>query len=139
MANTKISEMAAATTVGVTDVLPIVQGGVNKKATKEVLLGYKVYTALLTQTDQDPPIATVFENTIGAAVLDYSSEGIYRFVLSGAFPAAKTIVFSNTGSTIGSTKWSANGETVSLQSLNSAGTPTDGVLTNASIEIRVYP
>jgi hypothetical protein len=50
----------------------------------------KVYTALLTQTGTNAPVATVLENTIGNIVWSYDSAGTYFGTLSGAFTANKT-------------------------------------------------
>lgn len=51
---------------------------------------YKVYTALLTQTGTDAPIATVLENTIGNIVWTRSSAGDYQATLNEAFTLGKT-------------------------------------------------
>lgn len=57
---------------------------------------YKVYTALLTQTGTDAPVATVLENTLGGAVVwSYMSVGVYEATLAGAFTSSKTVVFVN--------------------------------------------
>jgi hypothetical protein len=60
---------------------------------------YIVYTALLTQTGTDAPIATVLENTIGNIVWSYSDVGKYLGTLNGAFPAGKTAVLTSSSST----------------------------------------
>ena len=51
---------------------------------------YKVYTALLTQSGTDAPIATVLENTIGDIVWSRADAGIYTGTLNGAFTLDKT-------------------------------------------------
>jgi hypothetical protein len=60
---------------------------------------YKVYTALLTQTDEDAPIAIVLENTLGAT-LSYSRTNIGQYVITttGTFPQDKTWAVINTPS-----------------------------------------
>lgn len=51
---------------------------------------YKVYTALLTQSGTNDPVATVLENTLGGTVVwTYGSTGLYQATLTGAFPANK--------------------------------------------------
>ena len=51
---------------------------------------YKVYTALLTQTGTDAPVATVLENTLGGTVVwTYSNVGEYTATLSSAFTTNK--------------------------------------------------
>ena len=53
---------------------------------------YLVYTALLTQTGTDAPVATVLQNTLGGTVVwSYSSIGIYTGTLAGVFTNNKTI------------------------------------------------
>lgn len=56
--------------------------------------GPKVYRALLTQTGTDAPVATVLENTLGAVVWTYQGVGIYRGLLTNAFPESATAIFS---------------------------------------------
>lgn len=52
---------------------------------------YLVYTALLTQSGTDAPVATVLENTLGGTVVwTYYAPGVYLGTLSGAFTADKT-------------------------------------------------
>lgn len=54
---------------------------------------YLVYTALLTQSGTDAPVATVLENTLGGTVVwSYLSTGSYIGTLTGAFTDNKTIV-----------------------------------------------
>lgn len=55
---------------------------------------YKVYTALLTQEGTNPPVATVFENTIGNIVWTRNFAGFYSATLPGAFTLGKTFVSS---------------------------------------------
>ena len=44
---------------------------------KVLLLGYRNYTALLTQTGTDAPVATVLENTLGNITWEYDGVGNY--------------------------------------------------------------
>lgn len=51
---------------------------------------YKVYTALLTQTGENAPVATVLENTLGGTLVwTRISAGAYKATLIGAFPVDK--------------------------------------------------
>lgn len=53
---------------------------------------YLVYTALLTQTATDAPVATVLENTLGGTVVwTRNSAGNYTATLAAAFPLGRTI------------------------------------------------
>lgn len=53
---------------------------------------YLVYTALLSQSGTDAPVATVLENTIGAVTTDRSSAGSYSMLSDNLFTANKTII-----------------------------------------------
>lgn len=54
-------------------------------------VGYKKYVALLSQTGQDDPVATVLENTLGGVpVWTRYSMGQYLCTLPDAFPKLKT-------------------------------------------------
>lgn len=109
---------------------------------------YEVYTALLTQTGTNAPVATVLENTLGGTVVwTRSLAGTYVGTLAGAFTANKTallpmqldLVGTETGAIV---SWldenSVNIVSVTLGDLPTV-TPADSVLINALIEIRVYP
>jgi hypothetical protein len=107
---------------------------------------YKVYTALISQSGTNAPVATVLENTLGGTVVwSRLSAGGYNGTLSaGVFTAYKTVKFA----TLGYTGISVN-STIEVESVNTNvigvitrvnGTQTDGVMSNGgtSIEIRVY-
>lgn len=52
---------------------------------------YKVYTALLTQSGTDAPIAEVLENTLGVVpTFSYEGIGYYGISLNGSFLGIKT-------------------------------------------------
>lgn len=50
----------------------------------------KIYTALLTQTSTNAPLATIMANTIGEIVWTRTSAGIYVGTLTAAFTENKT-------------------------------------------------
>tara|TARA_R110000765_G_C18669854_1_gene577976 strand:+ start:25 stop:492 length:468 start_codon:yes stop_codon:yes gene_type:complete len=105
--------------------------------------GYTAYIALLTQTGVNPPVATVLQNTItGTMTWTYSATGQYVLTNTGTpFTLNRTIMFINNGShgddnLVG---WlPVNTSSVSLTTGNLAGSNANAILTNASIEIRVY-
>ncbi len=103
---------------------------------------YKVYTSLVNQRGTNVPTTVIQENTIGNISWTRLSSGAYSGTLSGAFPVLKTVCFitlgsvSGSGSVISASAQSANEIRIITTSGN--GTPTDGLITNASIEIRVY-
>ena len=55
--------------------------------------GGKKYVALLAQSDEDAPVATVLENSLGGTIV-WTRQGYacYRATLTGAFPAGKTLI-----------------------------------------------
>ena len=107
---------------------------------------YKVYTALLTQTGTNAPIATVLENTLGGTVIwSRVSTGTYVGTLAGVFAVNKTICFHQRSSDLTSSSAfdysmssaQASTNTVDLKS-TLAGGLADGLIIRSSVEIRVY-
>ena len=104
---------------------------------------YKVYTALLTQIDEEAPVATVLENTIGNIVWSYNNIGVYTALSIGNFTVNKTAVFiSSQGfgggyGLVTSVNNANNGSQITITTQNSIG-GVNGNLENTSIEIRVY-
>jgi hypothetical protein len=106
---------------------------------------YLVYTALLTQTETNAPVATVLENTLGGTPsFGYSAAGQYTITLSEAFTANKTIAYapnyyiSGDAPNIRTTIERASSSMYYIYSFD-GGAPGDGVLSGAFVEIRVYP
>lgn len=150
MAKEKISELEAAAALDGTELVPVVQGGETVKTTTQDIAdlggggaGYLVYTALLTQTGTDAPVATVLENTLGGAVVwSYDDVGFYIATLVGAFTENKTW-FSC------STQYNDNdfycvcrrndADEVFLSVFVPGSDGKSDVWSNLSIEIRVYP
>jgi hypothetical protein len=96
---------------------------------------YLVYTALLTQTGTDAPVATVLENTLGGTVVwSYGGAGSFVATLSGVFTSNKTwttpsfITHSN-GSPFTLSRASDNTCEITFEDDGLSGFP---------IEIRVY-
>lgn len=98
---------------------------------------YSVYTALLTQSGTDAPIATVLENTIGDIVWTRTGLGTYSGTLLGAFTLNKT--FSMLSRTSGNIDPQSAIETYGSTNIIIVTTWSDEILNNTSIEIRVYP
>jgi len=104
--------------------------------------GYKVYTALVTQTGTTAPVATVLQNTLGGTVTwTYGSPGFYSATSSSLFTLDKTALFLTTSNgnaiTIGKAA-SVSSVTVITQSSVAAAFAND-LLNGATVEIRVYP
>lgn len=107
-------------------------------------LGYKVYTALLTQTGTDAPTATILQNTIGTVTYTYSGVGIYHATSSGLFTENKTFFImssSNYGSDgiIFTIDWVSSSD-ITINCFDTAAhTSLNDALLKSPIEIRVYP
>ncbi len=112
-------------------------------------LSYNVYTAILTQSGTDAPVATVLENTLsGPLGWSYSSTGIYRATLAGEFSNSnKVVVFINqaggfyalgSGSTIFTNAYVYDNDQIEvITTLDSS--LSNGMWLVTPIEIRVYP
>lgn len=102
---------------------------------------YQVYTALLTQSGENAPVATVLENTLGNIVWTRDAEGEYRAELEGAFTINKTVIFccANTGQG-NSVIFDADDDetTIHLSTSDFENNLFDSLLDNTPIEIRVY-
>lgn len=111
--------------------------------------GTKMYTALLSQSGTDAPVATVLMNTLGGTVVwARTGVGVYTATLAGAFTENKTFlpnvfILSDSGIPTGSivvSRFSPN--IIKLESFNNAGDPEEiGIylLNPFSIQIIVYP
>ena len=103
---------------------------------------YKVYTALLTQSGTDAPVATVLENTLGGDIVwSRGGEGYYIATSSGLFTIDKTVVFIEPSSNLAITGYfQVNNKTINtveIATVVTIGTADNG-LYKTSIEIRVY-
>jgi hypothetical protein len=99
---------------------------------------YKVYTALLSQSGTNAPIATVLENTIGNIVWSRNSNGVYFGTLSGAFTVDKTgIMATPSFSNIIVSAIRSDNNSIIIRT-STSGTLSDSGLTNVLTEIRVY-
>ena len=108
---------------------------------KVYILGYRSYTALLTQAGVDAPTAIVLENTLGNVTFTYQTPGQYQAVLLNSFPELKTYLYIQPATTPdeGSiTTYYSNIDSIQITTLNGSLVEIDGKLYNTSIEIRVY-
>jgi hypothetical protein len=105
--------------------------------TLDDIRGYKMYTALVSQTGTSAPVVTVLDNTIGNIVWTYDSTGEYIGTLTGVFISGK-VYFSALPSQITQLKLvRLNNNSVNLGTVTS-GVKTNGLLSNTPIEIRIY-
>tara|TARA_A100001201_G_C3956125_1_gene161161 strand:+ start:24 stop:470 length:447 start_codon:yes stop_codon:yes gene_type:complete len=101
-------------------------------------IGYTAYTALVTQTGTDAPVATILKNNTGYTYTwARTGGGTYTITASGnAFTSNKTIVFINLGEySFGGVPivWTRTSDTVIT--ITTGG---DGRITNGSFEVRIY-
>lgn len=99
---------------------------------------YKVYTALLTQTGTNPPVATVLENTLGDVVWSYTNPGKYRANLSGAFTEGKTFLSENYNNAFYILKIINSNYITYATYVTATNTLGNEFLSDTPIEIRVY-
>ncbi|CAI2769160.1 hypothetical protein [Flavobacterium collinsii] len=101
---------------------------------------YKVYTALLSQSGTNPPVATVLENTLGGLpVWSRAGLGSYSCTLTGTFASNKTVVFVTRTGNVNTLSASQNtADSVSLSCYNPGGSSAEMNLNLVSFEIRVY-
>jgi hypothetical protein len=98
---------------------------------------YKVYTALLTQSGTNAPVATVLENTLGGVpVHGYSDVGYYTVSLADAFPSATTATFIHNKERQTYSFYKNDGR-IDIINLTYTGDPVEGLF-SAMFEIRVY-
>jgi len=104
---------------------------------------YLVYTALLTQTGTNAPVATMLENTLGGLLtIIRSSTGIYSVSSSVLFTENKTAVFLNNSdyalnTAIRSASWQ-DSSTITIITLDSSFSVADDLLSNTALTIKVY-
>jgi hypothetical protein len=112
---------------------------------------YKIYSALISQSDTNAPVATVLENTLGEEVtFSYVESGNYMITNVDLFVEGKTSIFlgregfaGTLAPVIGYNLNFAEGgfyNSVQLTSSHqgSSLTTLDNLINNISIEIRVY-
>lgn len=102
-------------------------------------LPYKVYTALLTQTGENPPTAIVLENTLDfTPIWTRDNVGFYKTL--GNFTQAKTTAFVSGNIYDCYSQLGLGGNQIILltHELSTGGTLVDNKLLGTPIEIRVY-
>lgn len=102
---------------------------------------YKVYTALVSQSETNDPIATVLENTLGGTVVWTRQDiGYYRANLTGAFVDSQKVgisgVLDSTSSRISAYVNDEN--SVEFYSSTYANVASDLGFYGQMVEIRVY-
>jgi hypothetical protein len=152
MAGVKITELDALATAASDDLLYIVDVSDTSESpqgtSKSIEVGnigrtYKVYTALLTQNGETAPTAIELENTLGEIQFAYVNEGRYFVQSTNLFTFEKTVIFiSPLNNASGEGISVINEDSTSQFNLDtyflSTNTPSNQLLFNTAIEIRVY-
>ena len=103
---------------------------------------FRVYTALISQSGTDTPTLKVLNNTLGIITPIYSAAGTYSLNCSGLFITDKTFYHIEYDIDPNFTKPSIityqDSSTMYIYTYDNAGTPTDSILNNTPLEIRVY-
>lgn len=111
---------------------------------------YLVYSALLSQTGTNAPTIesngsganTPFQNTLsGAVVWSFSGTGIFVGTLAGAFPVGKVAIIFGAGEAYPYFLGGGNGgdgDSIYIATNDAFGAPSNDLLVNQYVEIRVY-
>lgn len=123
---------------------------------KQAVLGYRTYRALLVQIDENPPVATVVENTLGIDITyTYTSDGLYVGTLNRNLFSDQTttingekveVFITPSASTVNDTvvllnSYSTGTNTIGIITRQGGDTPVNnqlGIALGTSLEIRVY-
>ena len=104
---------------------------------------YTLLRGTITQTGTGIPVLTILENTTGLVpVMGRDDIGSYGITNIGIVDASKVVILlstTNDSSTIQLATALEDGYEVHLQSFIGVGNPTDGVITNAGIDVKIYP
>jgi hypothetical protein len=123
-------------------------GNVPSAPVPEPEASYKVYTAILTQSGENAPTATVLENTIGTVTYSYITIGQYGINCSTCFTENKTILTYPINNAILNAGNNPAGMSTSIFLINQSTSQVilqcdegdqNDVITNCLVEIRVYP
>ena len=108
----------------------------------DAIVPYKKYIANVTQSGSSAPTVSILENTIGDIVWTRTSSGVYQGVLFNAFPDDfKTYLTINQNlQNLGGVNYISwwDGSTIQIDTLDSAFTNSDTLLSLTTIEIRTY-
>jgi len=146
MADQKISQFDSVTSLAGTEFIPVVQGGVNKKATPSQIRAYAKndYRVTLSQTGTNAPVATVLQDDIATPVWSYSAVGTFLLTKTGAFTVDKTLPSNIVGYTDPAgnlftlERTSANVMTLKTYAAADTTVLANGVLSGQEIYIEIY-
>lgn len=101
---------------------------------------YNVYSALISQSGNNAPVLTILENEIGDIIWAKAEDGRYNGTLIGAFTADKTFgLISQRPSTSSFAQVNRiSADVIQVESVDAEQNPGNDLLTNNSLEIRIY-
>lgn len=144
-----IEQLTAAATLDGTELVELQQGDLSVQCTTQDIAdlaggggaaAYLVYTALLSQSGTDAPVATVLQNTLGGTVVWTRYDvGVYFGTLAGAFTEGKTFSIISNTSAFTTYIFRVDSNQIEVNPTDASNTPIDDGLSDTSIEIRVYP
>lgn len=150
----KISELTSVSSLTGTEELPVVQSTSTKKASVDDLLGYKVFSALITYNVLTSEFDNViFKDTITGITIEKGQTSVVSIDSAGGlFDANKTMIFvsqndndgaSGNGQFVYYTAYRNNTSTIILAcrdvDVENQDVYVDDLFTKVGIEIRVYP
>jgi len=103
---------------------------------------YQRYVALVSQSGGSNPTSVIKENTTSFPFITwmYFNTGIYYVTGLTTIATSRIVIFfTKDGNTAGYATAHWDGGTIILQTYNTSGVLTNGLLSNSSIELRIYP
>ena len=102
-------------------------------------IGYRVYSASVTQVGTNAPTASILQNTLNCNIAwAYVSTGVYKGTSTGAFPVGRTLIYLGSNRGAGTTTII----TTTTQTVNDfliECNDGDGIIVDLPIRIEVYP
>jgi hypothetical protein len=144
MADTKVTALTALTTPQPSDELLIVDNSgapISKRITRQYLLGYIEYVALVSQAGVNAPTAVDIKNDTGATVT-FSYNGVGSYTVTFSLPvltANKTIAILQ--AVIAARQYATSvvdTSTVHINTASSTGAAADGTLGDSPLIVRIY-
>ena len=136
-----IGDNQSVTEDGLTTINLRVTETINGRSVSEMLPTYLKYIATISQARILDPVVTILENTLGNIVWARIGVGVYRGTLNSAFPNADKVYLNLSNSKLNNQNaivvTSVNDIDIFTYDLTNVG--QDNMLTDNTIEIRVYP
>ena len=105
----------------------------------DLAIPYKIYNAVLTQSGNLAPVATVLQNTLGGTIVwTRDSEGVYLGTLAGAFTTNKTLVQATNSTDKINKVVSQNVNYIQLSMFDTAMQDYTDDFTKLFLEVKVY-